>query len=117
VIAAGPTKIVVGGAIGAGLVAAIFALLGWKYGAVAAAFLAYESWTFRNRYDKDTISEVMWVLATRPLIPVIFGAAIGWAITAGVIPATVEGVWIGVAIGFLCGHFFWQAQDVYERLR
>lgn len=110
----GPTKLVVGGTIGAVLVLTIYTLLGPVYGSIAALYLLYEGWTIVNRYARDTISEVTWYLATRPLVPLMFGAGISWAIVSGLIPRTHEGLWVAFMIGTLYGHLFWQSQEIYD---
>lgn len=48
---------------------------------VIALLLLYEGWTLINGTPNDTISESIWRLADRPLVPFLFG--------------------------FLMGHFFW----------
>lgn len=106
----GPTKFVVGGLIGAALAVAMFALVGWKWGLFCTALLVYEAWTFFNKYENDTISEILWFFVKRPLVPLLFGLAAGWGIESGFIPVTKDGVWTTFAIGFLYGHFFFQRQ-------
>jgi len=107
----GPTKIVVGGVIGVSLVAATFALVGLKWGLFCMGLLIYEGWTFFNKYKNDTISEVIWVLTTRPLVPMLFGLGMGWAISTNYIPISREGIWTAFSIGILYGHFFFQRQN------
>lgn len=105
---AGPTKLVVGGLIGLALSTAFLYLLDWRWALVAVVVLSYEGWTLINDHKGDTISEVLWVLAARPMVPWLFGVATGWAITSGFIPASVNGVWIALSWGFLQGHFWFQ---------
>jgi len=50
--------------------------------ALVMALLAYEGVTLFNSRDGDTISEIIWYLSKRPLVPFLFG--------------------------LLMGHFFWQ---------
>lgn len=50
-----------------------------------AGLAAYEVAALRSKEDGDTISEKVWALSKRPLIPFAFG--------------------------MLAGHFFWQRQD------
>ena len=107
---AGPVKIVVGGVIAAGLLAAFYQILPWRWFLFGVALLAVEVWAFFNPYAHDTISEVIWALAERPLVPLLFGVATGWAVTSGFIPATPEGLWVTLCIGTMLGHFFWQAE-------
>jgi len=47
--------------------------------------VAYEGVALINRPAGDTISEVVWYLSRRPIVPFLFG--------------------------LLCGHFFWQRLD------
>ena len=56
---------------------AILTVVGW---------LSYEIITLVNKQPGDTISEVAWVLATRPIVPFL----------------------VGFVMGLLGGHFFWQ---------
>jgi hypothetical protein len=104
----GPMKIVVGSLIGVGLLAAFFQLLSVGWFVFCTALLLIEAWSFFNPYENDTISEVIWALSERPLVPLLFGAATGWAITNGVVPKTTEGLWIAISMGIVLGHFFWQ---------
>jgi hypothetical protein len=106
-----PTWLVVGGLIGAALIGVIWLLMSPLYAAGTTAVLAYEGWTLRNRFKNDTISEVIWVLAKRPLIPFIFGAGFVATIAHGIIKPTIEGLYISGAIGFLMGHFFFQRHE------
>ncbi len=103
-----PTKLVVGGAIGVALLAAAFTLAGLKWGFVLCVLLAYEGWTLVNKYPNDTISEIVWTFAKRPMVPWVFGVASGWAISSGFIPATKDGLFLCAALFFLQGHFFFQ---------
>jgi hypothetical protein len=104
-----PTFIFVGGVIGAALLWVAWTLFSLPWFIAIAVLLAWEAWTFFNSYLNDTISEILWVLAKRPLVPFIFGAATDALISHGVIPVTMEGLYIAVVVGFLMGHFFFQA--------
>ena len=106
----GPVKIIVGAVIAAGLVAAFYHILPWGWFLFGCGLLAVEAWAFFNPYAHDTISEVIWALSERPLVPLIFGVGTGWAVTSGFIPATVEGLWVSLCVGCLLGHFFWQQE-------
>lgn len=106
----GPVKIVVGAVIAAGLIAAFYNILSVGWFVFGLALLAVEAWAFFNPYSHDTISEVVWALSERPLVPLIFGTATGWAVTSGFIPVTIEGLWIALIVGTVLGHFFWQAE-------
>ena len=107
----GPVKIIVGGVIAAGIIAVFYQILSTGWFLFGLGLLLVEAWAFFNKYARDTISQVVWVLSERPLVPLIFGAATSWAITSGFIPVTVEGLWIALIIGTMLGHFFWQAKD------
>ena len=51
-------------------------------------FAAYEIYALATKEEGDTISEMYWKFAKRPLIPFV--------------------------TGMLVGHFVWQSQDVYD---
>lgn len=102
-----PTKYVVFGVIGLGLTAMIFSVMDWRWGLVAMALLVFEGWTLTNKYPNDTISEIIWQLAERPMIPWIFGVATGWAIQSGY----VHNPWLIGGLLFLQGHFFFQRKE------
>ncbi len=103
-----PTWLVVGGVIGAALIAFLWLVLSPWWAIGASILLAYEGWTLKNKYEHDTISEVVWVLAKRPMVPFIFGAGVVALICHGVIQPTVSGLYVAIAVGFLMGHFFFQ---------
>lgn len=86
------------------LLLAIYASLGFHFGLLACAFGVYEGWTLINRYPNDTISEIVWQMAERPLVPFLFGATTGWLLGTGAFHNT----FVAVAWGGLMGHFFWQ---------
>ena len=50
-----------------------------------ALIVFYEIYAARTATRGDTISEVIWTLSKRPMVPFLFGV--------------------------LCGHFFWQRPD------
>lgn len=102
-----PTQLVVGGVIGAALVAAAWYIVGWPWFLAVAALLAYEGWTLVNRFPNDTISEIIWGFARRPMVPFMFGAAFGWGLTSGFL----GNLWLVAALGFLMGHFFFQRHE------
>ncbi len=101
-----PTKYVVGGVIGAAMLLFAFTVAGWKAGLGLSALLVYEAWTFINKYKNDTISEIIWEFAERPMVPWVFGVACGWAVAS----ETVSDPYLIGAIFFLMGHFFFQRQ-------
>ena len=100
-----PTYYVVGGIIGAVLMIVAFSVAGWKAGIALSLVLAYEGWTLVNKYKNDTISEIIWEWAERPMVPWIFGVGCGWALATGF----VSDPYLIGAIFFLMGHFFFQA--------
>lgn len=105
-----PTWIVVGGAIGLALIAFLWLVLSPAWAIGMSILLAYEGWTLKNQYANDTISEVVWQLAKRPMVPFIFGAGVVALICHGVIRPTINGLYVATAVGFLMGHFFFQRQ-------
>jgi len=102
-----PTQIVVGGLIGVALTLVAYAVAGPLYGTLLLALLAYEAWTLINEFPNDTISEIIWTFSERPMVPFIFGAGFAWGIQAG----ALSNPWLIAALGFLCGHFFFQRQE------
>lgn len=62
--------------------------------------------TVIDRWKGNTLSEALWFLNRRPLVPMLFGVALGMAVGQGLIDP------FSAAIGLLYGHFFWQAGDV-----
>lgn len=96
--------IVWGVIIGAGIVYAIF---DWvpdrRARQVLLVIAAYETFTLIDAWKGNTLSEALWYLARRPLVPLLFGVALGIAVGQGVLDP------FSVAIGMLYGHFFWQA--------
>jgi len=105
-----PTIYVVCGTIGLGLIAVIFSILNWKWALVALAYLLYEGWTLVNKYENDTISEIIWLLSKRPMVPWLFGLATGWALGAD----KISNVYLIAGLFFLQGHFFFQRQDRHD---
>lgn len=101
----------VGAVLGAALLFLTFYLAGPKVGAVLCGLLLYEGFTLIDRYQANTISESIWRLASRPLLPWVFGLGVGWAVTSG----AVREPWLVLVAGLLMGHFFWQRQEAYER--
>lgn len=104
------SNIVVGATMGLAMLAATYAILGPWFGTLAALYLLYEGYTLVNRHPEDTLSESVWRLATRPIVPLLFGIAAGWGIGINVLdPKTL-------AIGILYGHFFFQRQVQPEQV-
>lgn len=99
-----PTKYVVSGVIGLALVAVAFSIMSREWAAIALVLLLYEGWTLVNKYPNDTISEILWILSERPMVPWIFGIGSGWALSSGF----VDNHWLIAALFFLQGHFFFQ---------
>lgn len=98
--------------IGAALVAVAHRVAPLKVSLVLDVLLAVEAWLLWNRYADDTLSESQWAIATRPLVPWLFGIATGWAIATGLL----INPWLVLSAGAVQAHFFWQSWDVYERL-
>lgn len=71
---------------------------------VLLVILGFEGWTIFNRTPADTISEIIWQLAERPILPLLSGVAVGHFIPT-------EELWV-VGLGVLLGHFFWQRHEV-----
>jgi hypothetical protein len=99
-----PTKYVVLGVMGLALTAVIFSVMEWRWGLLTLGLLIYETWTLVNRYPGDTISEIIWALSVKPLVPWLFGIGTGWAISSGF----VENHYLIAGLLFLQGHFFFQ---------
>lgn len=57
------------------------------YGGIAL-LLAYEYYALKTTQSGDTISEIIWKMSKRPLVP--------------------------FALGMLAGHFVWQSQSIYK---
>lgn len=100
-----PTQKVVLGIIGVAILGAAWHFLPWWGLAIAVILLTYEAWTLVNEYEGDTISEILWGLSGRPIVPWLFGLATGWAIEAGYL----DNPWVALSLGFLQGHFWFQA--------
>jgi len=99
-----PTQKVVLGIMGAAILVMAWSLLPIWWAIGVTAILAYEGWTLINKYENDTISEILWGLSTRPIVPWLFGVATGWALATGY----VSDPWLILALGFLQGHFWFQ---------
>ena len=108
-----PTQKVVLGIMGATLIAVIWILLPWWAAIPLTLITCYEAWTLVNEYEGDTISEILWGLSSRPIVPWLFGVATGWAITAGYF----NNPWVAVSVGFLQGHFWFQAHRNGKKLK
>ena len=108
-----PTKFVVGGLIGVALIAVAYTITGPLWGTLFTLLLLYEAWTLINDFPGDTISEIIWTLSKRPMVPWIFGVATGWAIGS----RFIENVWLIGALLFLQGHFFFQKQDTEVEIK
>jgi len=106
-----PSWYVVGGLLGVALVAFFWFVLTPAWAVAATLLLGYECWTFANRYKHDTLSEIVWVLVRRPLVPFMLGAGCAALISHGVIRPTVEGLYVALAVGVLMGHFVFQRAD------
>lgn len=105
-----PTWKVVGGLLGAATLAFIWLIMPPAWAVACSLLLAYEGWTFGNRYAHDTISEVVWELTKRPLVPFMLGAASVALLAHGVVKPTTEGLYVALSVGMIMGHFVWQRQ-------
>src|SRR3989304_363836 len=110
---AGPTKYVVVSLLLLVFGSVMWTLLDPVWFAVCAALLLLEGWTLVNRYAGDTISEVVWYLNARPVVPFAFGLAVASLLRAGG-PPPGKGGWIAFLIGGLMGHFFFSRMEDEE---
>jgi len=108
-----PMQKVVLGLIGLVLVFVAFELAGMKWGLILTGLLMLEGWALVNRYRNDTISEVLWGLSDRPIVPWMFGVGTGWTIQSGF----VTDPWLILVMGFLQGHFWFQRYEPHNRRR
>lgn len=102
--------------MGLAFVALAFYAGGWEAGLVLTAFLAYEGWTLINPFHGDTISEVIWELAERPMIPWVFGVACGYMLAVGVFGPPKQAI-LCAACFFLMGHWFFQRHEANSNKR
>jgi hypothetical protein len=100
------SNIVVGATMGLALLLVTYSILGPFYGSLAAGYLIYEAYTLMNRHPDDTLSESVWRLSVRPIVPLVFGLAAGWGLGSGFLKDPAA----GFAFGILYGHFFFQRQ-------
>lgn len=98
---------VVAGVMLLGLVWFMYAVLPRPIFIATLGVLLYEVYTLINEHPQDTISESIWRLNRRPLVPMGFGFAIGVMLAWGFMST-----WVCAAVGVLFGHFFWQRGDV-----
>ena len=103
------SDLIVGGTIGAGLLYLIWSIVGFQAATAFTIYLIYEAYTIINSFPEDTLSESIWRLAARPLVPWLFGAATMYAIMAGHFGPDIRAALLAVGIGFLEGHFFFQS--------
>lgn len=105
------TMLFVGLVMGAGLVLLFRAILpAWAF-YLALGVLAIEGFTIVDRYVGNTISEGIWLLSNRPLVPLLFGMAVGAGLAVSLFSPPVA-----FGLGVLYGHFFWQSQTYYASL-
>lgn len=98
------SNIAVGSLMGAALFVVIYMLLPLPWAISATGLALFEAYTIVNHYPEDTLSESVWRLSARPLVPFLFGMATYWALQQ------TSNIYVGFALGFLDGHFFFQAQ-------
>lgn len=70
----------------------------------------FEGWTILNHRKADTISEAIWELSKRPLVPWLFGALTVYGYQVLSIAAPIHPIELGAWLG-MQGHFFWQAHQ------
>lgn len=115
----GYSNLVVGGLMGIGFLGLAFWLAGPVMGGILSALLAYEGWTLVNRYPEDTLSESVWRLSARPMVPFVFGIADGaWIYHIFFLKSLIDPkqALLACAIQFLMGHFFFQAQREEKKI-
>ena len=49
----------------------------WVFLALCVGLLVYEGVAVYTKRDGDTISEIVWYLSARPLVPFLFGLLMG----------------------------------------
>lgn len=103
------SDLIVGGTVGAAILYLIWSIVGFQAALGFTLYLIYEGYTLINHFPEDTLSESVWRLAVRPLIPWLFGAATMYAIMAGHFGPDPRAAMLAVGIGFLEGHFFFQS--------
>lgn len=102
-----PTLLFVGAMMLIALVAIFAQVIPWERMVWWLIAAAWETWTILNNRKADTISESIWELSKRPLVPWLFGAATVWGYyNIPDLHALELAVWLG-----LSGHFFWQAHQ------
>jgi hypothetical protein len=101
------TTLVVGGIMGAGLIWVTFLVAPWMIGLALSAILLYEGYTLINPYPRDTISEIIWWLSERPMVPMLGGIVLGYMLCAGYFGPPDKATLCGTAF-FLAGHFWFQ---------
>jgi hypothetical protein len=87
-------------------------LIGICAGLIITSIIIYEAWAITNEYPGDTLSEALWRLSSRPIVPWLFGGASEWLILSH----TLTDPHLIAAWFFLQGHFFFQAQKEKEKL-
>lgn len=101
------TNVIVGLIIGLPLVLAGFYLTGPRWGTFIAVLCLYEGWTLVNSDVEDTLSEGVWRLSERPLVPWLFGVVSGIGVASGY----VSDPYVIAAIFFVQGHFFFSRYE------
>lgn len=109
----GYTDYLVGGFGLVVLVLISFYLGGLWIGMFCTVALAIEGWTLINKYKEDTISEAIWRLSARPMIPFCFGVLDGLAVLHVLTRPDIDPKQVALlmALQFLLGHFFFQAKQ------
>lgn len=92
--------------MGSVLVFLSFRLAGGLWGGVLTGLLVYEGWTLELN-DGSTLSEALWALSSRPIVPWAFGLGTGWLLFTH----RVEDPFLILVLGFLQGHFWFQRKQ------
>lgn len=110
-----PTEAVVIGSLGVFLAVFIWNVLPPWACWIASGYALYETWSLINGYPGDTLSEAIWRLSVRPLVPWFFGGLSIYMIEAGLFTHTDAGLYAAAAWFGLQGHFFFQAAKGKQR--
>jgi hypothetical protein len=112
------TQYVVFGIIGLAMVVLAFTLGGPWIGLGLVLLLLYEAYTLVDKWKDNTISEIIWLSASRPLVPLLFGTAWGaWLMHLTYLPAiSPKSLWLASAVSLLLGHFFFQAKREEQKI-
>ena len=88
------------------LVVVAYHTTGHLWGSLLTAALVYEGWTIESNTN-STISEILWILSARPLVPWAAGFATGWAIYTH----HLQDPFLILFVGLMSGHFWFQRKQ------